>query len=95
LAQSGGGFSVGRDAAQSLLERKRARELDYRLIKEVWANDKNRFAVYFVCAWHDDAGNWFRSYGNENWEYNAEGLMTYRHASINDQPIKATEEKFF
>ena len=88
-------FPVGRDAAQALLERKWARELDYRLIKEVWAHDKNRIAVRFAYEWHDDSGNWFRSYGNENWEFNAEGLMTHRHASINDQPIKASDRKFF
>ena len=88
-------FPVGRDAAQALLERKWARELDYRLIKEIWACANNRIAVRFVYEWHDDAGNWFRSYGNENWEFNVEGLMTQRHASINDQPIQDADRKFF
>ena len=88
-------FPVGREAAQALLERKWARELDYRLIKEIWACADNRIAVRFAYEWHDDAGHWFRSYGNENWEFNAEGLMTHRHASINDQPIQESDRKFF
>lgn len=88
-------FPVGREAAQALLERKWTRELDYRLIKEIWAYASHRIAVRFAYEWHDDAGNWFRSYGNENWEFNEEGLMTCRHASINDQPIKAPDRKFF
>lgn len=88
-------FPVGREAAQALLERKWTRELDYRLIKEIWAHADHRIAVRFAYEWHDDAGHWFRSYGNENWEFNADGLMTHRHASINDQPIKASERKFF
>ncbi|MDR7307717.1 nuclear transport factor 2 family protein [Rhodoferax saidenbachensis] len=88
-------FPVGREAAQALLERKWARELDYRLIKEIWAYANDRIAVRFAYEWHDDAGNWFRSYGNENWEFNADGLMTHRHASINDQPIQASDRKFF
>lgn len=88
-------FPVGRAAARALLERKWARELDYRLIKELWAFGGPRIAVRFAYEWHDDAGNWFRSYGNENWEFNEHGLMTHRHASINDLPIKEIERKFF
>ncbi|MCY1540836.1 hypothetical protein D9M68_764990 [compost metagenome] len=87
-------FPRGRAEAQALLERKWARELDYRLIKELWAFDANRIAVRFVYEWHDDAGNWFRSHGNENWEFDEKGLMTHRHASINDKPISAEERKF-
>jgi nuclear transport factor 2 (NTF2) superfamily protein len=87
-------FPRGRAEAQALLERKCARELDYRLIKELWAFDGNRIAVRFVYEWHDDAGNWFRSHGNENWAFDEQGLMTHRHASINDQPIKAEDRKF-
>ena len=87
-------FPVGREAVQALLERKWARELDYRLIKEVWAHAGNRIAVRFAYEWHDDAGNWFRSYGNENWEFSPEGLMAVRHASINDLPIAESERKF-
>lgn len=88
-------FPQGRAAAQALLERKWARELDYRLIKELWAYTGNRIAVRFVYEWHDDAGNWFRSHGNENWEFDESGLMIHRHASINDKPIKPEERKFF
>jgi uncharacterized protein len=80
-------FPVGRAQAREFLQRKWARELDYRLVKEMWACDGARIAVRFAYEWHDDGGNWFRSYGNENWEFNAEGLMTRRHASINDLPI--------
>lgn len=87
-------FPRGRAEAQALLERKWARELDYRLIKELWSFDANRIAVRFVYEWHDDAGNWFRSHGNENWEFDEKGLMTHRHASINDKPISAEERKF-
>ncbi|WP_249937307.1 nuclear transport factor 2 family protein [Roseateles sp. DAIF2] len=87
-------FLQGRAQAQALLERKWARELDYRLIKEIWAHAGARIAVRFVYEWHDDSGHWFRSHGNENWEFNAEGLMTRRHASINDVPIRADERKF-
>ncbi len=87
-------FPRGRAEAQALLERKWARELDYRLIKELWAFDGHRIAVRFVYEWHDDAGNWFRSHGNENWEFDEQGLMTHRHASINDVPIKAEDWKF-
>lgn len=88
-------FPVGRAEVQALLERKWARELDYRLIKEVWAFAGNRIAVRFAYEWHDDAGNWFRSYGNENWEFSPEGFMAVRHASINDLPIKESERKYF
>lgn len=88
-------FVRGREEIVGLLSRKWARELDYRLIKEVWAFAGNRIAVRFTYEWHDDAGNWFRSYGNENWEFDDHGLMAVRHASINDLPIKATERKFF
>ena len=80
-------FLVGRAQIVAFLQRKWARELDYRLIKELWAFQANRIAVRFAYEWHDDAGNWFRSYGNENWEFDAHGLMTARHASINDLPI--------
>ena len=87
-------FPVGRDQIVELLERKWARELDYRLIKELWAFTGNRIAVRFAYEWHDDAGNWFRSYGNENWEFDEQGLMAARHASINDRPIAESERKF-
>ena len=87
-------FPVGRDQIVELLERKWARELDYRLIKELWAFAANRIAVRFAYEWHDDAGNWFRSYGNENWEFDAQGLMAVRHASINDRPIAESDRKF-
>ncbi|MBV8047213.1 MAG: nuclear transport factor 2 family protein [Paludibacterium sp.] len=88
-------FPQGRDQARQLLERKWARELEYRLIKELWAFDGNRIAVRFAYEWRDDAGNWYRSYGNENWEFDADGLMRNRFASINDAPIKENERKFF
>ena len=87
-------FPVGRAAAQALLERKWARELDYRLIKELWAFTANRIAVRFAYEWHDDSGQWYRSYGNENWEFNADGYMQRRFASINDLPIREAERKF-
>ena len=87
-------FPVGRDQARALLQRKWARELDYRLIKELWAFRENRIAVRFAYEWHDDSGHWFRSYGNENWEFDADGLMARRFASINDMPILASERKF-
>jgi nuclear transport factor 2 (NTF2) superfamily protein len=86
-------FVTGRAEAQRFLERKWASELDYRLIKELWAFTGNRIAVRFAYEWHDDSGQWFRSYGNENWEFDADGLMTHRHASINDLPIAASERK--
>jgi hypothetical protein len=80
-------FLTGRGEIQEFLARKWARELDYRLIKELWAFTGDRIAVRFAYEWHDDSGQWFRSYGNENWEFDAEGLMRRRHASINDLPI--------
>ena len=87
-------FPVGREQIVEFLTRKWTRELDYRLIKELWACADDRIAVRFAYEWHDDAGNWFRSYGNENWEFDANGLMQRRYASINDLPIGATERKF-
>ncbi len=88
-------FVTGRDQIVGLLARKWNRELDYRLIKEIWAFSSHRIAVRFAYEWHDDAGNWFRSYGNENWEFDDNGLMAVRHASINDLPIKAEDRKYF
>lgn len=88
-------FPVGREQVRQLLERKWAKELDYRLIKELWATTGNRIAVRFAYEWHDDSGQWFRSYGNENWEFNDHGFMMRRFASINDLPIKQSERKFF
>ena len=88
-------FVTGRQQIVGLLQRKWARELEYRLIKEVWAFAGARIAVRFAYEWHDDAGNWFRSYGNENWEFDENGLMAIRHACINDLPIQASERKFF
>ena len=71
------------------------KEFEYRLIKELWAFGGNRIAVRYAYEWHDDSGNWFRSYGNENWEFNDDGLMAVRHASINDRPIQAADRLFF
>ena len=88
-------FPVGRDQVRQLLERKWAKELEYRLIKELWACDGRRIAVRFAYEWHDDSGHWFRSYGNENWEFTDAGYMQQRFASINDLPIQAAERKFF
>ena len=87
-------FIVGREEIVAFLQRKWDRELDYRLIKELWAFQDNRIAVRFAYEWHDDAGNWFRSFGNENWEFDAQGLMTVRHACINDVPIREHDRKF-
>ena len=87
-------FLQGRAAVEQFLVRKWARELDYRLIKELWAFTDNRIAVRFAYEWHDDSGQWYRSYGNENWEFNAEGYMQRRFASINDLPIADSERKF-
>ena len=87
-------FPVGRAAVREFLQRKWARELDYRLIKEVWAYTEHRIAVRFAYEWHDDSGQWYRSYGNENWEFNELGYMQRRFASINDLPIQAEERKF-
>ena len=87
-------FFAGREAIVQFLTRKWNRELDYRLIKELWAFHGNRIAVRFAYEWHDDSSNWFRSYGNENWEFDDQGYMRRRIASINDLPIKETERKF-
>ncbi|MBS1954530.1 MAG: nuclear transport factor 2 family protein [Cyanobacteria bacterium SZAS-4] len=87
-------FISGREAIIAFLTRKWAKELEYRLIKELWAFTDNRIAVRFAYEWHDDSGNWFRSYGNENWEFDDQGLMTSRYASINDVPIQASERKY-
>lgn len=87
-------FPVGREQVRQFLERKWARELDYRLIKELWACGDHRIAVRFAYEWRDDSGQWYRSYGNENWEFNALGYMRRRFASINDLPIQAEERKF-
>ena len=87
-------FLQGRAEIEAFLTRKWARELDYRLIKEVWAFHANRIAVRFAYEWHDDSGQWFRSYGNENWEFDEAGLMRKRIASINDAPIKAEQRKY-
>jgi uncharacterized protein len=87
-------FVDGRAAIVAFLTRKWAKELDYRLIKELWAFGSNRIGVRYAYEWHDDSGNWFRSYGNENWEYSAAGLMQQRFSSINDLPIKETDRKF-
>jgi len=87
-------FLSGRDAIQAFLTRKWLHELDYRLIKELWAFRGNRIAVRFAYEWHDHAGRWFRSYGNENWEFDERGLMRERIASINDLPISERERKY-
>jgi len=84
----------GQAAIVEFLTRKWKRELEYRLIKELWAHDGSRIAVRFAYEWHDDSGNWFRSYGNENWEFDDNGLMHHRHASINDLPIRESERIF-
>jgi nuclear transport factor 2 (NTF2) superfamily protein len=87
-------FANGRDEARMFLERKWAKELEYRLIKELWAFTDNRIAVRYAYEWRDDSGNWYRSYGNENWEFSEDGLMLNRFASINDLPINESERKF-
>lgn len=87
-------FVRGREAIVAFLTRKWQRELDYRLIKELWSYDENRIAVRFAYEWHDDSGNWFRSYGNENWEFDRDGLMRLRFASINDAPIQENDRKY-
>jgi len=87
-------FVNGRQEIVSFLTRKWTRELDYRLIKELWAFTENRIAVRFAYEWHDDSGNWFRSYGNENWEFDQNGLMRVRLACINDLPIHASQRKY-
>ncbi len=87
-------FLHGRAEAQAFLTRKWQRERDYRLIKELWAFRENRIAVRFAYEWHDETGQWFRSYGNENWQFDGDGLMAARHASINDAPIAEAERKY-
>ena len=85
----------GREAIREFLSRKWDKELDYRLTKEMWAFGENRIAVRFQYEWHDDAGQWFRAYGNENWEFDESGLMRRREASNNDKPITEEERRFF
>jgi hypothetical protein len=87
-------FFQGRPAIEAFLTRKWNRELDYRLIKELWAFHENRIAVRFAYEWHDDAGSWFRAYGNENWEFDEDGLMRVRLASINDLPIREQDRLY-
>lgn len=87
-------FPVGREEIVQFLTRKWNKELDYRLVKELWAFEGNRIAVRFAYEWRDDAGNWFRSYGNENWEFDQQGYMAKRYASINDLPIKESDRKY-
>jgi len=87
-------FINGREQIVAFLTRKWAKELDYRLIKELWAFTENRIAVRFAYEWHEDSGNWFRSYGNENWEFNPDGVMQWRFASINDLQIKEADRKY-
>lgn len=87
-------FLTGRAAIETFLQRKWSQELDYRLIKEIWCFGERRIAVRFAYEWHDATGQWFRSYGNENWEFAADGLMQRRIASINDLPIEASERKY-
>jgi len=87
-------FPVGRDEVHAFLTQKWQKELDYRLIKELWAYSNNRIAVRFAYEWHDKSGQYYRSYGNENWQFNEHGLMEYRHASINDLAIDESERKF-
>jgi len=87
-------FISGTEEIIAFHTRKWAKELDYRLIKELWAFGENRIAVRFAYEWHDASGNWFRSYGNENWEFDVDGVMRARHASINDLPIQESERKY-
>lgn len=87
-------FLNGREAIEAFLTRKWSLELDYRLVKELWAHDGNRIAVRFAYEYRDDSGSWFRAYGNENWEFDADGLMRRRIASINEHPISEGERKF-
>jgi nuclear transport factor 2 (NTF2) superfamily protein len=87
-------FLVGRQAIEEFLTRKWAKELNYRLIKELWAFTGHRIAVRFAYEYQDDSGNFFRAYGNENWEFDSEGLMAHRHASINERPIDETDRRF-
>ena len=87
-------FPKGREEIEVFLTRKWTKELDYRLIKELWAHDKNRIAVRYAYEYRDNSGNWFRAYGNENWEFDENGYMSNRHASINEQPIHEKDRKF-
>ena len=87
-------FPRGRAEIEAFLTRKWTRELDYRLIKELWTFARNRIAVRFAYEYHDDSGQWFRAYGNENWQFDAAGLMEARFASINEHPITEAERKF-
>lgn len=87
-------FPQGREQIEAFLSRKWAKELDYRLIKELWAFTENRIAVRYAYEYRDDSGNWFRAYGNENWQFDADGLMEERHASINEKPIREEERLF-
>ena len=87
-------FFEGRAAIVTFLTRKWQKERDYRLIKDLWAFDNNRIAVRFQYEWHDGSGNWYRAHGNEQWEFDAEGLMRRREASINDVPIQVTDRRF-
>jgi nuclear transport factor 2 (NTF2) superfamily protein len=87
-------FVNGREQIVQFLDRKWKKELDYRLIKELWAVDGNRIAVRYAYEWHDDSGNWFRTFGNENWEFDENGLMQRRYACLNDMPIQEAERKF-
>jgi nuclear transport factor 2 (NTF2) superfamily protein len=87
-------FVTGREQIVQFLDRKWKKELDYRLIKELWAVEGNRIAVRYAYEWHDDSGNWFRTFGNENWEFDENGLMQRRYACLNDMPIQASERKF-
>ncbi len=87
-------FPQGRAEIEDFLTRKWSKELEYRLIKELWAFDGNRIAVRYAYEYHDDSGNWFRAYGNENWEFDNDGFMAFRHASINEHPISESERQF-
>jgi nuclear transport factor 2 (NTF2) superfamily protein len=87
-------FIQGREAIAAFLKRKWERELNYRLIKELWGFRENRMAVRFAYEWHDDSGNWFRSYGNENWEFDENGLMRRRFACINDAPVREADRRY-
>ncbi|CAO96422.1 nuclear transport factor 2 family protein [Erwinia tasmaniensis] len=87
-------FVTNRDEAQAFLERKWKKERDYRLIKELWAFTENRISVRYAYEWHDDCGNWYRTYGNENWEFGEDGLMDRRFACLNDMPIDESERLF-
>ena len=88
-------FLTGRDAIRAFLARNWAKEIDYQLKKELWAFRENRIAIRFEYEWHDEAGQWYRSYGNEMWEFDEQGLMAHRYASINDAPIREHERRVF